>query len=249
VGSYWPHLSTVIDYVRRSMPFGNAGSLTDDEVYGVVAYILYSNDLIDDDFVLSNETAGEIVMPNADGFIVDDREETEFPKWIGEPCMTACKDSVEVTMRAMVLDVTPETEGGADAESAAEEAAAEEAPAEEVVVAAAGAEGPDPAMVEEGEAVFKKCKSCHQIGAGAKNRTGPALTGIVGHPAGAIDGFKYSKALAKAAEDGLVWDEATLSEFLEKPKAFLKGTKMSFAGLKKEEDRAALIAYLKSVTN
>ena len=59
------------------MPFGNAGTLTDDEVYGIVAYILYSNDLIDEDFVLSNETFAEVEMYNDGGFIVDDRPETE----------------------------------------------------------------------------------------------------------------------------------------------------------------------------
>ena len=78
VGSYWPHLSTAFDYIKRSMPYGNAGTLSDDETYAIVAYILYSNDLIDDDFVLSNETFFDVEMPNADGFIVDDRAETEY---------------------------------------------------------------------------------------------------------------------------------------------------------------------------
>ena len=68
VGSYWPYLSTTWDYVKRSMPFGYAQSLTDDEVYATVAYILYSNDLIDEDFVLSNESFFNVEMPNANGF-------------------------------------------------------------------------------------------------------------------------------------------------------------------------------------
>ncbi|MGC1430444.1 MAG: cytochrome c, partial [Albidovulum sp.] len=105
-GSYWPHLSTAFDYVRRSMPYGNAGTLTDDEVYAIVAYILYSNDLVEDDFVLSNETFFDVDMPNAEGFFVDDRAETEYANWTGEPCMENCKADVKVTMRAMVLDVT-----------------------------------------------------------------------------------------------------------------------------------------------
>jgi len=108
VGSYWPHLSTVWDYVNRSMPFGNAQSLTPDEVYAITAYILYSNYLVDDDFVLSNENFLEVAMPNADGFIIDDRMESEAHFWNSDPCMENCKDSVEVTMRARVLDVTPE---------------------------------------------------------------------------------------------------------------------------------------------
>ncbi len=110
VGSYWPHLSTVWDYVHRSMPYGNAQSLTPDEVYAMTAYILYSNYLVEDDFVLSDENFLDVEMPNADGFIVDDREEAEAHFWKGEPCMEGCKDNVEITMRARVLDVTPETE-------------------------------------------------------------------------------------------------------------------------------------------
>ncbi len=235
VGSYWPYLSTTWDYVNRSMPFGDAQSLEPDEVYAIVAYILYSNDLVDEDFVLSDETFGDFEMPNADGFIVDDRMETEFTQWVGEPCMQDCKDEVKVTMRAMVLDVTPEEEGAAEVT----EAAAEEPAAEEVTAI-------DPALIEAGEKVFKKCKSCHQLGEGAKNRAGPILTGIVGSPAGQVDGFKYSKALTAMAEDGLVWDEAALTAFLAKPKAFMKGTKMSFAGLRKEEDLIAITAYLQS---
>lgn len=95
-----------------------------------------------------------------------------------------------------------------------------------------------------GEKVFNKCKSCHMVGEGAKNRAGPVLNGIVGAPAGAVEGFKYSKAMMAAAEEGLVWDEESLDAFLTKPRDFLKGTRMSFPGLRKEEDRANVIAYL-----
>lgn len=237
VGSYWPHLSTAWDYVNRSMPFGAAQTLEPDDVYAIVAYILYSNDLVDDNFVLSDENLASFEMPNADGFIVDDRKEVEFSQWVGEPCMTDCKDTVEVTMRALVLDVTPEEEGSVTQAVAEPEAAPEQAPE----VAAL-----DPALVEQGEKVFRKCKACHQIGEGAKNRTGPILTGIVGSPAGAVEGFRYSKPLMAMANEGLVWDEASLNAFLAKPKTFMKGTKMSFAGLRKEEDLAAIHAYLAS---
>jgi len=98
----------------------------------------------------------------------------------------------------------------------------------------------------KGEKVFKKCKACHMVGEGAKNRTGPMLTGVIGDPAGQNPDFKYSKALLEAAEGGLVWDEASLSEFLTKPKTFMKGTKMSFPGLKKEADVNNLLAYLET---
>ena len=243
VGSYWPYLSTVWDYVHRSMPFGAAQTLSADDTYAIVAYILYSNDLIDDDFVLSKETFLEVEMPNADGFIIDDRAETEYAIWRTEPCMENCKEDVKITMRATVLDVTPEEEGAEDAAGEAEvvEASAE-APAEETPAAAAL----DMALVEEGEKVFRKCKSCHQVGDGAKNRSGPILNGIVGHPAGAVDGFRYSNVMADAGAGGLVWTEEELAAFLAKPKAYMKGTKMSFAGLRKDEDIAAVIEYLKS---
>lgn len=252
VGSYWPYLSTTYDYVRRSMPFGAAQSMSDDDVYAIVAYILYSNDLVDDDFVLSNENFLDVEMPNADGFIVDDRETSEKAFW-AEPCMENCKDEVKITMRAAVLDVTPDEAGGEATEGAAP-AAAEEPAKEEPKMEEAKAEEPaaeqtaalDPALVAEGEKVFKKCKACHQIGEGAKNKTGPELNNIIGRTLGGHDGFKYSKTMAEMGEGGLVWNDETLAEFLSKPKDYVKKTKMSFAGLKKDDDIAAVIAYLKS---
>ncbi|MEH6645639.1 c-type cytochrome [Sulfitobacter sp.] len=253
VGSYWPYLSTAFDYIKRSMPYGNAGTLTDDETYAIVAYILFSNDLIEDDFVLSKESFFDVEMPNVDGFIVDDRAETEYAAWSGEPCMENCKgEPVKVTMRAMVLDVTPQ-----------EEAAVEPAAQEPAVVVAEAPKGEAPAAAEpevvaaafdaelaaKGEKVFRKCKSCHQVGEGAKNKVGPILNGIVDQAAGAVESFKYSKPMKKAAEGGLVWSEAELASFLANPKKYMKGTKMSFAGLKKEDDQLAVVEYLKSVSD
>ena len=95
-----------------------------------------------------------------------------------------------------------------------------------------------------GEKIFKKCKACHQVGDGAKNRIGPVLNGIVGNEIASVDGFKYSKAFKAKKDEGLVWTEEELDAFLTKPKKYIKGTKMSFAGLKKEEQRADVIAYL-----
>ncbi len=92
-----------------------------------------------------------------------------------------------------------------------------------------------------GEKVFKKCKACHSFDT-AKKKIGPHLNGVVGRKAGSVEGYKYSKAM-KAAD--ITWDEASLDEYLKKPKAFLKGTKMSFGGLKKDAQRADIIAYLK----
>ncbi len=103
---------------------------------------------------------------------------------------------------------------------------------------------PASADVDKGAKVFKKCKACHTTEAGGKNKVGPNLSGIVGKAAGTVEGFKYSKAMAAAAADGLVWDEANLDAFLKKPKKFIKKTKMSFGGVKKDSQRADLIEYL-----
>lgn len=250
VGSYWPYLSTAWDYVHRSMPFGNAQSLSDDDVYAIVAYILYSNDLVDDDFVLSNENFLEVEMPNAAGFIIDDRAETEYPAFSQEPCMENCKDTVEITMRARVLDVTPEEDSADAAEEAApaaEEATTEVAAAEtEPEPEAAPAVALDPELVAAGEKVFKKCKACHQVGEGAANKTGPHLNALMGRTIGGLDGFRYSKSMAALGEGGEVWNDATLAAFLADPKGYVKGTKMSFRGLRKDADIAAVTAYLAS---
>lgn len=106
-----------------------------------------------------------------------------------------------------------------------------------------------PALGQDAEAgakVFRKCKACHDIGAEAKNKVGPMLTGIIGAEAGAVEGFKYSDAMMEAAAGGMVWDAETLDAFLTKPKDVVPGTKMTFPGLRKEEDRVNVIAYIES---
>ncbi len=97
-----------------------------------------------------------------------------------------------------------------------------------------------------GEKIFKKCKACHQVGDGAKNRIGPVLNGIVGNEIASVEGFekKYSKAFQAKKAEGLVWTEEVLDAYLTKPKKYIKGTKMSFPGLKTEAQRADVIAYL-----
>lgn len=116
VGSFWPYLSTSYDYIRRAMPFGNAHSLTADEIYAVTAYILNMNDLVEEDFVLSKDNFLTVEMPNAEGFFEDDRDTAELPEFTQAPCMEACKEAApEITRHATVLDVTPETpDDGAD---------------------------------------------------------------------------------------------------------------------------------------
>ncbi len=119
-----------------------------------------------------------------------------------------------------------------------------------VVIAAgtlAGAAVAQDAMAGDaakGEKVFKKCAACHSVGPDAKSKTGPVLNGIVGRPAASVEGFSYSEAMKAKAAEGLVWSPENIAQMIEKPKDFVPGTKMSFAGLRKEEERADVIAYL-----
>ena len=100
--------------------------------------------------------------------------------------------------------------------------------------------------IEAGKAVFRKCLPCHAADA-TTNKVGPHLGDLMGRTAGTVEGYRYSKAMADAGKGGLVWDEATLAEYLVSPKAKIPGTSMAFAGLKKPKDIADIIAYLKSL--
>lgn len=93
----------------------------------------------------------------------------------------------------------------------------------------------------KGKQVFAKCQACHSLDAGT-NKLGPSLHGVIGRASGAIDGFRYSDAMKNAH---LTWDDVTLDKYLANPKTLVPGTKMVFPGLPKEEDRLAVIAYLK----
>lgn len=108
VGSYFPHLSSVFDYIRRAMPFGDAESLSNDELYAVTAYVLSLNDIVDDKFVLSKDTWGNVKMPNRGGFYDDDREKSEKAFWKPNPCMRDCRGPVKITGHAQAVDVTPD---------------------------------------------------------------------------------------------------------------------------------------------
>ncbi len=98
---------------------------------------------------------------------------------------------------------------------------------------------------EKGAKVFVKCKACHENTKGV-SKIGPTLKGITGRPAASIAGFKYSEAMKAKGAAGQVWDEATLIAYLPDPKAFVPGTKMAFAGLKKPDEVADIIAFLKA---
>ena len=97
--------------------------------------------------------------------------------------------------------------------------------------------------IEHGQKVFKKCSACHVVAKGGKNKIGPVLYGILGKQSASVSDYKYSKALIA---HGKVWSFTEMNSYLIKPQAHIKGTKMAFAGLKKEKDRASVILYMNS---
>ena len=113
-----------------------------------------------------------------------------------------------------------------------------------VFIAASGAMAAG--NIAKGKRLAKKCTPCHTLEEGGKNKLGPNLFGILGSSAASVKGYKYSKAMASS---GIIWDEAAFTEFMTRPKKFIKGTKMSFSGLKKSTQRADLLAYFKTLTS
>jgi len=123
----------------------------------------------------------------------------------------------------------PDTENSSQIEKAAE--------VEEVDISALLALG----TVEHGEKVFKKCTACHVVNKGGANKIGPVLYGVLGRQVAAISDYKYSKAMAGYDKN---WTFEEMNGYLRKPQSYIKGTKMAFAGLRKEKDRASVILYL-----
>jgi cytochrome c2 len=220
VGSYWPYASTVFDYIRRAMPYGHAQSLTNDEVYGVTAYILYSSEIIEDDFVLDQNTLAQVQMPNKDGFIKDTRPDTP-PTTI---CMKNCLSSAPVVIgKARQIDVTPEDE-------------------EETVAAVVVAKSSS----QQGEAVFAgQCMACHAVAKG-ENKFGPSLHNIVGQKVASVAGFSNYSAAIKSFD--ALWTKANLRQFLSGPQDFMPGTTMPYGGLQDVGELESLIVYLKENT-
>ena len=110
-----------------------------------------------------------------------------------------------------------------------------------VVTAGAAAAQGDAAA---GERVFRKCAACHMVGDDAKNRVGPVLNGVIGREIASVDGFRYSDAFTDLKAEGFVWTEENLHAYLENPRQFIKRNRMAFAGLRKADERADVIAYL-----
>ena len=110
------------------------------------------------------------------------------------------------------------------------------------VIMFAAANGVSAQDLAAGETSFKKCLPCHRVGPDAKNLVGPLLNGLEGRKSGTIEGYNYTEANKNS---GIVWDEKTFAEYITDPRAKIPGTKMVFAGIKSENERNALWAYLK----
>ena len=102
------------------------------------------------------------------------------------------------------------------------------------------------ANLDEGKKLSKKCAACHSFNAGGPNKVGPNLWNVLNREMGKVDGYKYSKALTAFGGE---WDYSSLNKFLLKPKEYMKGTKMNYAGLKKENDRANILLWLRSLAD
>lgn len=140
----------------------------------------------------------------------------------------------------VVAAAEPEAEAKAGEAKAAEAKESEQAEGADVLAMLAGAD------LDRGRKVAKKCAACHSLDKGGANKIGPHLWGVVGRPKGSAEGFSYSDAIKGLGGD---WSFKDLDHFLASPKSFVSGTKMSFAGIKNPEDRAALIAFLRSLSD
>jgi cytochrome c2 len=166
----------------------------------------------------------------------------------------AVEDAAETATNAAAGAIEDATEGASQAAEAVTGAAATAVAAVSDAATEATAAAGDAASglvsmiaggdVAKGEKISKKCKACHVFEEGGKNRLGPALWGIVGRDIGSHEGYKYSGALAELEGD---WTYENLDQFIAAPKDFVSGTKMVFAGIKSEEDRADLLAYLRTL--
>jgi cytochrome c len=113
-----------------------------------------------------------------------------------------------------------------------------------MLVAASAAHAEPVGDAAEGEKIFRRCQACHMVGENAKTRVGPVLNNVIGAVAGAREDFNYSPAMKGAGEQGLVWTDEALQGYLENPRAYMPGNRMAFAGLKSQEERDNVIAYL-----
>jgi len=147
VGSYWPYASTLWDYIHRAMPFTEPQSLSDDETYAVTAYVLYLNDIVDEEFVLTKDNLSQIEMPNEEGFFIDPRPDVKHTA-----CMNDCKDPESIEITSAIEGVTPLQHLERKRESAKKQEAKDSGEKAENTI-------------EEGAAVYdKSCAVCHAQG-------------------------------------------------------------------------------------
>ena len=177
------------------------------------------------------------VQDRADLFAWLDKQSAN-PAPLPTPEEIAAEQAALKTEEAPAEGAAAPAEGAAPADGAAAPAEGAAAPAGESAVGLIAAA--DPAA---GEKVATKCKSCHDLSNAAKNKVGPALWGVVGRNHASVEGFAYSEVMKGMA--GHPWNFEDLDKFLTNPKAYAPGTKMTFAGLKKPEDRAALLRWLR----
>jgi cytochrome c len=226
----WDKLDAFITNPKGFAPgtkMGFAGLKKPEDRANVLAYLNQSGDApIDLPAVEAAAAPAEAPVETAAAVEGAVESATDAVAEAAESATEAVADAAESATEA----VTEAAEGAADAAAAAAGAA----------VVAAVSDAPDPALVEAGEKVFRKCKACHKLEEG-KHGVGPSLAGVVGKDIASAEGFGYSDALTGIEGE---WDAAKLDAFLAKPKDYAPGTKMTFAGLSKEEDRAAIIAYL-----
>ncbi|GIT86682.1 c-type cytochrome [Roseobacter sp. OBYS 0001] len=114
-----------------------------------------------------------------------------------------------------------------------------------LALAAGGAVASGLGDADKGREVFRQCASCHKVGEGAENGIGPQLNGVFGRTAGRVEGVKYSKNMIRMGNDGLIWTAQTLDAYIENPRALVSKTRMSFRGIKNEQERSDLMAYLR----
>ena len=183
VGSYWPYASTLFDYIRRAMPFTAPMSLDDQQVYDITAYVLYMNDIIEEDFELSQDNLAQIEMPNQDGFYVDNRPDVSNPR-----CMVDCADPDSMMMQSSLAGVTPighfvegadapasSHSGQHDLEASKEAERKASITGEEVVTPVAQEAAAMSAEATAGEATYKAaCGVCHTSGLAGAPKVGDA---------------------------------------------------------------------------
>ena len=166
VGSYWPYASTLWDYIHRAMPYPAPQSLSDDETYAVSAYVLYLNNIVDDDFTANKETFSRVKMPNEDNFFIDDRPDVKNSR-----CMKDCADPETFTIVTTINGVTPTGHFKADSGVASSHSGSSATSKKNVSTKVAFSEG-----ATKGKLVYiEACQACHTSGIAGAPKLGDII--------------------------------------------------------------------------